>query len=298
MADQGLRPAPIAVCCSSITVPRGDQPQRIAVRNLPLQIIKEGVGLARVCGVGVGLAFFATILANFRTCARARNLNPVGEAMGPGPFHCNLRGAKARLTGPDIISSIREIWVRDVYTGGGFLEIPKDATVVDLGSNRGVFSALALAHGTGVRVTAVEVDPKYTQNRAEILALNGWAERLRLVPAFIGPRSPLTDKLVESIRQSGHPCDMLSEDEFIQAAGLTHIDFLKCDIEGSEYGLLHKHSKLLAMTDRLGIELHTNAGDAEAFITMLHELGFETKVVHRIANTILLNAKRKTLRSR
>lgn len=257
--------------------------------------MSDGTGLARVCGIGVGLRFFATILANFRSCARARNLNPVGEAMGSGPFRCNLRGAKARLTGHDIISSIREIWVRDVYTGGGFLDIPPDATVVDLGSNRGVFAALALAHGPSVRVTAVEVDPKYTKNRAEILALNGWTERQRVIPAFIGPRSPLTDTLVESIRQAGHPCEMLSEDEFIETAGLTHIDFLKCDIEGSEYGLLHKDSKLLAMTDRLAIELHTNAGDAEGFITMLHDLGFETKVVHRIANTILLNAKRKTL---
>ena len=80
--------------------------------------------------------------------------------MGPGPYDVRLGAARARLFGEQVISGIREIWVRDVYLNRGILSIAPDATVVDLGANAGNFTMLALAHGSGVRCVSVEADPR------------------------------------------------------------------------------------------------------------------------------------------
>ena len=84
----------------------------------------------------------------------------------------------------------------------------------------------------------------------------------------------------------------MSEEDLIKLTEIRQIDFLKCDIEGSEFGLLHEGSKLLQITSQLAIELHTNVGDAKQFEMMLRRTGFETKIVHVIGQTVLLTARR------
>lgn len=87
--------------------------------------------------------------------------------MGSGPF--NVGGAilgSADDPGQDVsvvFSGIREVWVRNVYLRpvdprhagprhvdpGGVLSIPEQGVIVDLGANRGTFTALALARSPG-----------------------------------------------------------------------------------------------------------------------------------------------------
>ena len=66
----------------------------------------------------------------------------------------------------------------------------------------------------------------------------------------------------------------ISEDQLIEKANLNSIDLLKCDIEGGEFELLTKNSKLLAMTQSLAIEIHAFAGDVNHFIDELKSSGF------------------------
>jgi hypothetical protein len=80
-------------------------------------------------------------------------------------------------------------------------------------------------------------------------------------------------------RGLGDGAPSISETELIATAGLTGIDFLKCDIEGSEFELFTPTSALLAMTSQLAIELHSWAGKASDFIAMLREMGFEFRIV-------------------
>jgi FkbM family methyltransferase len=112
-------------------------------------------------------------------------------------------------------------------------------------------SLLALGHGTGVRVVAVESTPACCQQFRESLAANGWEDRAQLCQAFIGGKTSFQEMQLASGEAAGTP--FLSQDEFIARYGLTHIDFLKCDIEGSEFDLLKPGSRLLAMTDRLAV---------------------------------------------
>jgi FkbM family methyltransferase len=237
------------------------------------------------------LRWLGAIISRFSECKRSGNLQPADRAVGAGPFHARLRAARARIVGPGVISGIREIWVRDVYLHGGFLSIPPDAQVVDLGANVGNFTMLALGHGPDVRVIAVEPSQQCRQMLARQLEENGWSTRVRVCDAFIGSRNAISDELLSSpdFAQSR----FISEQEFVDAYGISRIDFLKCDIEGSEFGLLTEQSQLLARTQRLAMELHDHSGDRNAFIDMLKRNGFEVLVLRDSPTDCIVLARRK-----
>lgn len=87
---------------------------------------------------------------------RCGNLQLADIAMGEEPFKARRGKSKAILSGQRCLSGIREVWVRDSYLGKDFLSIAPDVLVVDLGVNMGNFTLLALGHGRGVKVIAVE----------------------------------------------------------------------------------------------------------------------------------------------
>jgi hypothetical protein len=85
----------------------------------------------------------------------------------------------------------------------------------------------------------------------------------------------------------------LPQDEFIAQFDLKKIDFLKCDIEGSEFELLTRESPLLKMSRQVAIELHTAYGDPQAFMQMLREMGFEVVQRHVTATDCIVNGRRR-----
>ena len=106
-------------------------------------------GLRRVGGFALAVRWLFAIVFNFRQCRAERNLQPADRAMGEGPFAVRMDDARARVIGPQVLSGVREIWVRDVYLQRGLLTMPTQGTVVDLGANMGNFTLLALAQGPG-----------------------------------------------------------------------------------------------------------------------------------------------------
>ena len=112
------------------------------------------------------------------------------------------------------------------------------------------------------------------------LALNdGFAERVRVIQAFLGHASNMQLDLTDDPSYAG--TSWITEEELLEATSLTRVDFLKCDIEGGEFGLLHRESALLRMTRKLAIEVHAFAGDVQTFIHMLKEVGFTVRHVQR-----------------
>jgi FkbM family methyltransferase len=200
-------------------------------------------------------------------------LQSADASLGPGPFV--VRFPTCRL--PFVvrsnlaISSIRELYVRDCYLRGGVLAIGDGSTVVDLGANTGNFTKLALAHGNSVRVIAVEPSKILNEAFMASLSLNhGFSERTKLIRAFLGAYA---NKILET-NQNYHDAPWISEDELIQMAGIDRVDFLKCDIEGGEFDLLGRNSKLLKLTKAIAIEIHAFAGDVDKFVAVLRDVGF------------------------
>lgn len=232
------------------------------------------VGLARVCGIGLALRWLMAIALNAGQCLRRRDLQAADRAMGTGPFTVRLGPVRAKLRGEQVVSGIREIWVRDVYLGGGKLSIPECGVVVDLGANMGNFTILALAHGLRVRCVAVEGDARCLAKLNENIAENHWQDRVTICSKFIGGATHVQERLQ---RETGGlaPDRFISERDFVDLYGLKTIDLLKCDIEGSEFELLRPGSHLLTMSRQLAIELHSWGGDIGEFIEMLIREGFK-----------------------
>ena len=238
------------------------------------KIAADVAGIIRVCGARVAAKWLFLVIVNLSAVLKSRNLQVADRAMGDGPFEVSRAQSRALLTGTQAFSGLREIWVRDVYLKNDFLSVPRNAVVLDLGANLGVFSALALAQHESVRVIAVEPNRALSASLERSIRANGWSNRLTLVRAFIGNFTKGQEQaLTESDNYDDAPT--ITEAELIARSGLSKIDFLKCDIEGSEFFLLDPESRLLEMTDQLAIEVHKWGGDVEAFLSHLTEVGFE-----------------------
>jgi FkbM family methyltransferase len=234
-------------------------------------------GLCRVCGPVVAFRWLLAIATNFSACKKRNDLQPADGAMGDGPFAVKLGGARALLGGSSVLTGIREIWVRDPYLAN-FLTISPDAKVLDLGTNMGVFTALALGHGPNVRVFSVEADPAECLRLRRTIADNRAQSRVEVINAFVGGSMSFQSDLKSKDRASQVPT--ISVPELLSRIG-PNLDFIKCDIEGSEYALLADPDPIFAHASQVSMELHPDLGDADAAIKRLKELGFEVRVLSR-----------------
>ncbi|UZR28743.1 FkbM family methyltransferase [Methylococcus mesophilus] len=233
-------------------------------------------------GLHPALKWAAMIPVNFLSIFRQKNLQAADQAMGEGPFHVHFRpGVDFCVCGNGAFSAIRgEMYVRDVYLGNGLLTIEDGDTVVDLGANIGNLTNLALAHGSSVRVNSVEPGLILNDSYKKSISLNdGFIERTQLVRASVGKMGAIQSSMLDVKQYKG--AEWISEDELVSSTQLSKIDFLKCDIEGGEFDLLHSSSKMLQMTRKIAIEIHQSAGDVDGFIEMLVAQGFELKSIQR-----------------
>ena len=266
------------------------------------QLVSDFLGLWRVCGFVFAMKWGWQVLRHLGQCRRRRDLQPADLALGNGPFHARLGKSQAKVAGAGIVTGIREIWVRDCYLADGFLEIRDGDLVLDLGANIGTFTMLALGHGPNVRVLAVEPNGVageslvstarlHLSESAKSAARDPEAPvRFQWCRVFLGGNTRTQEELM--VQPAYRGSRFLPQDDFIQQFGLTKIDFLKCDIEGSEFELLTRESPLLKMSRQLAIELHTAYGDVEAFRKMLEELGFLVNLRHSSPTDCILNARR------
>ena len=169
------------------------------------RIITDFWGLCTVCGFSVGFRWLLAVITHFRASIRAGHLQLADGVLGDGPIAVRLGNARAKLICYRVLTGIRETWVRDGYLGHGFLKIAPDALVVDLGSNMGAVTTLALAHGPAVRVFAVEADPAELPLLQRNLDLNGWADRVTIINAFIGGRTQTQRELLATDRRAPFP---------------------------------------------------------------------------------------------
>ena len=238
-------------------------------------------GISRILGPYLAFQWAVSILIHCQSIFKQRNLQPADRAMGVGPFHVHIRpGVDFRIAGNSAFSGIREMYVRDVYLHNGLLTIEDGDVVVDLGANMGNFTNLALAQGKSVKVVSVEPGLALNEAYKQSVGLNpGFLERTQLIRAFIGTAGKTQEDLLEDGQYRG--AQWLSEDELLSVCRLSKIDFLKCDIEGGEFGLLHPDSKLLQMTRKIAIEIHRFAGDVDGFMEMLVAQGFKLIAIQR-----------------
>jgi FkbM family methyltransferase len=241
--------------------------------NYLKSLSRDAIGIRKACGPLVAIRWLLCVGVTLPECLRSGNLQPADRRMGNGPFAVARGAACAQLMGRQVFSGIREIWVRDVYLRNDYLAISKGALVVDLGANLGNFTNLALAQHPDVRVIAVEPSLTLSESLRSSVANNGWTDRVSVLRAFVGATTSVQANVADSPDYMGVPS--LTESGFLDEFGITHIDFLKCDIEGSEFFMLERDSRILAITQNLAIEVHAWGGPVPAFLDQVEKAGFE-----------------------
>lgn len=241
------------------------------------KLLGDFCGLVKICGSSVALRWLFHVLFRFPLIIKEGGLQPADRAMGIGPFEVTLKkyNCRFKIMGPQAISGIREMYVRDTYLRDGWLNIRPHDTVFDLGANMGNFTNMALAIEPTVRVIAVEPSIYLNNVFTKSVGSNvGHLTRTSLIRAFLGCPNEKT-KAVLAADENYANAEWNTEEQLLERANIQSIDFLKCDIEGGEFGLLlTPNSKLLAMTRALACEVHAFAGDVTNFLANIESCGF------------------------
>lgn len=189
------------------------------------------------------------------------------------------------LPGPTILldgryfSGAREMYCRRVYFAIEGFEIRPEDVVVDLGANAGLFTTMAAVHGT--RVIAVEAQSRFHPEIDENLRQNGCAERVALELALVGAETGVLSR-PDGRRQASHWGEeptFLQMPELFHRHGLTAVNLLKVDIEGSEFDLFRGDLEWLAAVDRIVMEVHPAFGSPDELLEVLWRSGFGTTVL-------------------
>lgn len=148
--------------------------------------------------------------------------------------------------------------------------VPPPKVVLDLGANVGIFSVL-MAKTYGAKVYAVEAASHNAQNLALTAMKNGVADLIVPVLSCVsGKREKLV--LYQHPLNSGscsihnappYPAvevDALPLDEVWDALNLDVVDFMKVDVEGSEYEIFQTFTKW-DKVKKIGIEIHGYGSD-------------------------------------
>ncbi len=253
------------------------------------QILSDFKGIVKVCGFVPAIKWLFFILLKLPQCIRSKNLQPADRMFGDGPVKVKSKYGYVSLLGGQIFSSIREIWVRKVYTKNNFVILPDDGFVVDLGANVGAFTMLALAHSKACKVIAVEPNAEFNKLLHRQVSLNNFDKRVSSQRYFIGASSHTQKEMLKD--PASKDAQFITQKEFIELNNLNRIDFLKCDIEGSEFDFITDTS-LLQITQQLAVEIHDHAGNRNEFIEKLVRLGFKLGPIKDDGNSCILLARR------
>jgi FkbM family methyltransferase len=185
----------------------------------------------------------------------------------------------------------RELYGRRPYFAAPGFDLGRDDVVVDLGANAGLFTVLAAKLAS--RVVAVEAQSGYVAKLRENLARHGCSDQVAVEFAAVGAGAGLfgTGRLRREAHYSDEP-RISTMDELVARHGLARIDFLKIDVEGSEFDLFAHDTGWLDVVDRLAMEVHTEFGSPAELAAALRARGFAVRLmeadmthVARIAGT-------------
>ena len=176
-------------------------------------------------------------------------------------------------------------------------DLPPNPVIVDLGANIGTAAADYAATYPGARVVSVEMD----QSNAQTAESNtsSFRDRLKVVHAAIWHESGIINyagdgedgfhvNLTDPVGQSVASITM---EKLILQEGISHIDFLKIDIEGAEEQLICQgNPDWLKQVQSISCEIHSE-DLFEPIMRMLERYSFKTERDPRHWRSVLARRK-------
>ena len=186
---------------------------------------------------------------------------------------CTFRifGKKITLKGCEFFGFGSEIYIEKKYFPSSDFKITPNMTIIDLGANVGVFTVLAAILGR--RVIAVEIIQDFVEEIKKNVAMNNCANKVIVMCGAIGYNTGHTIKEITT------NVNKLEMQDIIKKYDINIVDFLKIDIEGSEFDVIKKDSNWLSRVKLIAIEIHSQYGDAYNLKTILEKKGFEVNLI-------------------
>lgn len=186
------------------------------------------------------------VLMTFPEVVRSGSLGVVDEAFGSSVRF--RTGGREFFLERCQLGLVREIVGSACYVQPD--ELRDCRTILDLGSNCGVFTLYCLANAPNARVVAVEAQPRLIADARANIEKSGFAERAIFVNEFVGDYTEFIGMLAD-----GDPSvSRFSPESYVAQAGTC--DFMKCDIEGAEYTLITPTATWLRRVKRISLEYH------------------------------------------
>jgi FkbM family methyltransferase len=217
---------------------------------------------------------------------RQRSLLPADEAMPGSTYVFRVLPGEQPVTidttvdsgDTNIFTGAREMYCRRVYLSQpGFTVHPGD-TVIDLGANIGLFTSLAAV--SAAKVLAVEAQSGFLPLIANLLDLNGLTHKVTIHLGLVGGGSGLFSTQDFPATHWGTEPPTLAMSALLMENSIETVDFLKIDIEGSEFDLFglaesgRADLSWLHQIRRIAMEVHPRHGDPAALVSVLQGHGF------------------------
>jgi FkbM family methyltransferase len=243
-------------------------------------------GVYRVCGPGPALAFAANIAGTLPAVARTRTLIDADRRMARRAWRFRTQGIDVVLDGRHW-SGAREMYGRAVYFPDRRFLLNPGTRVVDLGANSGLFTLLAALRGCSM--LAVEAQLGFVEEIDALMQRHGVAQRVIVEQALVGAgRGVLTEAgaLERASHFHGRQPARVTMSQLFSRHQIDAVDFLKCDIEGSEFELFEDCDARLPKVRRIAMEVHCNFGSATDLARFFEAQGYEVMLMDNLSRRV------------
>lgn len=228
-----------------------------------LKLLSDVRAIARVSGAPTALAYSIALVVTLPQILRSRSLGSADRQMIGRQWQFSLQGVTVELDGC-LFGSAREMYCRQVYFPTPEFDLNPGSTVMDLGANAGLFSLLAAL--AGCKVIAVEAQSGLVEELKGLASSHGLATSIIVENALVGSGTGLfsdPSALASASHSEGSPAPCLSMSELLAKHHVDQLDFLKVDIEGSEFDLFRSGHRWLRRVRRIAMEVHPPFGSVE-----------------------------------
>jgi FkbM family methyltransferase len=236
---------------------------------------RDLAGLARVVDRRGFTLFLLELARSAKQVVRSGSLRVVDARMQRhGDREYRVSGTRLRLPASSFAAA-REMYARGVYFQLEGFHLSEGDFVVDLGANIGLFTLIAAR--IGAQVIAVEAQSEFLPIARRHLEENGCVERVVLEHALVGSGTGLFSK-ADQLHGASHFRDApppRTLNEILEQHAFPRVDFLKIDIEGSEFDLFAGQTRWLDAVRRIAMEVHPEHGDPATLAGLLRQRGFQ-----------------------
>lgn len=263
-----------------------------------LRLFKELKSLYRIIDTNSFLRYCTAILTNLPAIIKKKSIAPVREKMEGRNCVSNVFGRSVVLDGK-YFGRITELYARKVYFVLPEFRLNENMVVVDLGADIGAFTVLAAL--IAKKVIAVEAVFSSLEELKENARQNHCLNKVKPVWGIIGSGSGMVAQpaIFKEIFGNTNP-PVLTFEDLLKRYNIGKVDFLKIDIEGSEFDLFKGNINWLSKVKLIAMEVHAPftrmgtlipCGDINEIRRVLEEAGFKVwlldineKIVPEIKN--------------